>query len=137
VARGAHVVTDALVEALASGAIGGAGLDVTDPEPLPEGHPLWTLPNCIVTPHVGNTPEMARPLLAERVRANVARWSRQDLVAGRKSMQLLRVVTRRLAPVCPDSPPFPLRLVHRWYSAGPGSARRATWASESRRGCSA
>lgn len=74
VARGGHVVTDALVDALARGAIGAAGLDVTDPEPLPDGHPLWALPNCIITPHVGNTPAMARPLLAERVRANVARW---------------------------------------------------------------
>jgi phosphoglycerate dehydrogenase-like enzyme len=75
VARGRHVVTDDLVHALRNGVIAGAGLDVTDPEPLPEGHPLWTLPNCIVTPHVGNTPEMARPLLAERVTANVKRWA--------------------------------------------------------------
>jgi phosphoglycerate dehydrogenase-like enzyme len=74
VARGAHVVTDDLVDALRRGAIGGAGLDVTDPEPLPDGHPLWTAPNCIVTPHVGNTPAMARPLLAERITTNVRRW---------------------------------------------------------------
>ena len=52
VARGAHVDTDALVAALRDGAIGGAALDVTDPEPLPDGHPLWELPNCIVTPHL-------------------------------------------------------------------------------------
>jgi phosphoglycerate dehydrogenase-like enzyme len=74
VARGAHVVTDDLVDALRGGGIAGAGLDVTDPEPLPEDHPLWHLPNCIVTPHVGNTPEMARPLLAERITLNVRRW---------------------------------------------------------------
>ncbi len=74
VARGAHVVTDDLVDALRRGSIGGAGLDVADPEPLPDGHPLWSLPNCIVTPHVGNTPEMARPLLAERITTNVRRW---------------------------------------------------------------
>ncbi len=74
VARGAHVVTDDLVAALGAGTIGGAGLDVTDPEPLPDGHPLWSLPNCIITPHVGNTPEMARPLLAARITENVARW---------------------------------------------------------------
>lgn len=74
VARGRHVDTDALVGALREGEIGGAGLDVTDPEPLPEGHPLWGLPNCIITPHVGNTPEMAVPLLAERIRANVKRY---------------------------------------------------------------
>jgi phosphoglycerate dehydrogenase-like enzyme len=75
VARGKHVVTDDLVAALRAGAIGGAALDVTDPEPLPEGHPLWTLPNCIITPHVGNTPEMAVPLFAERIRENVKRWA--------------------------------------------------------------
>ena len=56
VARGRHIVTDDLVEALRDGVIGGAALDVTDPEPLPPDHPLWTLPNCIITPHVGNTP---------------------------------------------------------------------------------
>jgi len=74
VARGGHVVTDDLVDALRRGVIGGAGLDVSDPEPLPDGHLLWDLPNCIITPHVGNTPEMARPLLAERITTNVRRW---------------------------------------------------------------
>ena len=69
VARGAHVITDDLVGALRGGVIGGAALEVTDPEPLPEGHPLWSLPNCIITPHTGTTPEMARPLLAARVEA--------------------------------------------------------------------
>ncbi len=71
VARGRHVVTDDLVWALRKGVIGGAGLDVTDPEPLPDDHPLWSLPNCIITPHVGNTPEMAVPLLSERIATNV------------------------------------------------------------------
>ena len=52
VSRGRIVVTDALVAALRSGALAGAGLDVTDPEPLPKGHPLWQLPNVIVTPHI-------------------------------------------------------------------------------------
>ena len=75
VARGRHIVTDELVDALRDGVIAGAGLDVTDPEPLPADHPLWSLPNCIITPHVGNTPEMARPLLAERVTANVRRFA--------------------------------------------------------------
>ena len=75
VARGRHVVTDDLVAALEVGNLGGAALDVTDPEPLPDGHPLWTLPNCIVTPHVGNTPEMAVPLLTARITENVRRWA--------------------------------------------------------------
>ena len=74
VGRGALVVTNDLVEALRSNAIAGAALDVTDPEPLPDGHPLWTEPRCIITPHVGNTPEMGLPLLARRVHENVELW---------------------------------------------------------------
>ena len=74
VGRGGHVVTDDLVEALAAGSIGGAALDVTDPEPLPDGHPLWTMDNCLITPHVGNTPEMGLKLLARRVTDNVRRY---------------------------------------------------------------
>jgi phosphoglycerate dehydrogenase-like enzyme len=74
VGRGRHIVTDDLVWALREDVIGGAALDVTDPEPLPVGHPLWTLPNCIITPHVGNTPEMAVPLLSERISENVRRF---------------------------------------------------------------
>jgi len=72
VARGRHVVTDALVQALARHEIAGAALDVTDPEPLPDGHPLWALSNCIITPHTADTPEMTEPLLAARIAANVA-----------------------------------------------------------------
>ena len=82
VARGRHVVTDDLVEALRDGVIGGAGLDVTDPEPLPDGHPLWSMPNCLITPHVGNTPEMAAPLLAERISTNVRRFADGDELLG-------------------------------------------------------
>jgi D-2-hydroxyacid dehydrogenase (NADP+) len=54
VARGALVDTDALVAALAAGEIAGAALDVTDPEPLPDGHPLWSEPRALITPHVAN-----------------------------------------------------------------------------------
>lgn len=82
VARGRHIVTDDLVEALRNGVIGGAGLDVTDPEPLPVDHPLWSLPNCLITPHVGNTPEMAVPLLAERIRTNVRRFGHGEELIG-------------------------------------------------------
>jgi phosphoglycerate dehydrogenase-like enzyme len=82
VARGRHVVTDDLVRVLRDGAIGGAGLDVTDPEPLPDGHPLWSLPSCLLTPHVGNTPEMAVPLLAARVRENVRRFVAGEVLIG-------------------------------------------------------
>ncbi len=82
VARGGHVVTDDLVAALGRGSIGGAALDVTDPEPLPDGHPLWAEPRCIITPHVGNTTEMGRPLLAARVRENVERYARGEPLVG-------------------------------------------------------
>jgi phosphoglycerate dehydrogenase-like enzyme len=82
VARGGHIVTDDLVWALENGVIGGAGLDVTDPEPLPEGHRLWSLPNCIITPHVGNTPAMAVPLLSERIATNVRLWAAGDELVG-------------------------------------------------------
>lgn len=82
VARGRHIVADHLVTALRDGVIGGAGLDVTDPEPLPAGHPLWSLPNCLITPHVGNTPEMAVPLLAARVTENVRRFAAGDELVG-------------------------------------------------------
>lgn len=70
VARGAIVDTDALVAALRTGRLGGAGLDVTDPEPLPPRHPLWAAPNCIVTPHVADTDAMTVPLFAERIGRN-------------------------------------------------------------------
>jgi phosphoglycerate dehydrogenase-like enzyme len=82
VGRGAHVDTPALVEALRSGAIGGAALDVTEPEPLPAGHPLWTMPNCIITPHTANTPEMARRLLGARIAENVRRFAAGDDLVG-------------------------------------------------------
>ncbi len=52
IGRGYIVDTDALTEALAAGQIAGAGLDVTEPEPLPPAHPLWSLPNAIITPHI-------------------------------------------------------------------------------------
>ena len=74
VARGGHVDHDALGAALRSGVIAGAVLDVTDPEPLPDSSELWGLPNCVITPHIGNTREMGLPLITGRVRENVRRW---------------------------------------------------------------
>jgi phosphoglycerate dehydrogenase-like enzyme len=82
VARGGHIVTDDLVAVLADGAIGGAALDVTDPEPLPDGHPLWTEPRCIITPHTANTIAMAEPLLRARVTDNVRRWIAGEELIG-------------------------------------------------------
>ena len=82
VARGRHIVTDDLVWALREGRIGGAALDVTDPEPLPPGHPLWSLPNCIITPHAGSTWSMSLPLLAERITSHVKRFAQDDELLG-------------------------------------------------------
>lgn len=82
VARGRHIDTDALVEALREGTIGGAVLDVTDPEPLPDGHPLWSFPDVVITPHVGNTPEMGIALLKVRVRENVGRFAVGEELLG-------------------------------------------------------
>ena len=82
VARGRHIVTDDLVRVLAEDAIGGAALDVTEPEPLPEGHPLWSAEHCLLTPHTANTPEMAVPLLAGRVTENVRRFRAGETLVG-------------------------------------------------------
>ena len=84
VGRGGLVDTGALVRALGAGQIGGAALDVTDPEPLPDGHPLWDLPNCLITPHTADTEEMTRPLLADRIAENVRR-----LTAGQELIGLV------------------------------------------------
>jgi phosphoglycerate dehydrogenase-like enzyme len=82
VARGRHVDTEALVVALREGTIAGAGLDVTDPEPLPDGHPLWRAPNCIVTPHTADTWEMVLPRLGARITANVAHFAAGEPLEG-------------------------------------------------------
>jgi D-2-hydroxyacid dehydrogenase (NADP+) len=74
VARGALVDTDALVDALQRRVIAGAALDVTTPEPLPEGHPLWELDDCIITPHIANTWVMGLPALCSLIERNVAHF---------------------------------------------------------------
>ena len=82
VARGGHVDTDALVAALEAKSIAGAALDVTDPEPLHDGHPLWGRDDCIITPHTADTIEMVIPLLANRIRTNVARLAAGEPLVG-------------------------------------------------------
>lgn len=72
IARGAIVDTAALEKALKTGQIAGAGIDVTDPEPLPEGHSLWDTPNLIITPHTADTPEQCVRLLSERIVLNTS-----------------------------------------------------------------
>ena len=82
VARGGLIVTEHLVEALESGRIAGAAVDVTDPEPLPDGHPLWTLDNAIVTPHTADTLDMIVPLLARRIEENLKRFAAGQQLVG-------------------------------------------------------
>jgi D-3-phosphoglycerate dehydrogenase len=82
VARGGLVRTDDLVRALSEGWIAGAALDVTDPEPLPEGHPLWTLDNCLVTPHVASVMELAQDPYASLVTENLRRFSEGRQLLG-------------------------------------------------------
>ena len=71
VARGPIIDTDALLTALDSGLLAGAAADVTEPEPLPEGHPAWNQPNLIITPHTADTPDVVAKLFAERLAANI------------------------------------------------------------------
>ncbi len=73
-ARGPIVDPDALYDALKSGTIFAAALDVTEPEPLPQDHPLLTLPNCIVVPHIGSAS------IATRIK--MALMAAQNLLAG-------------------------------------------------------
>jgi len=84
VGRGQSVVTAALVDALRSGRLGGAGLDVTDPEPLPPDHPLWRIPNVIVTPHVS-----ARTDLGTTDRWLVARENLRRYAAGERMLSVV------------------------------------------------
>jgi len=75
VGRGASTVTDDLIAALDSGQVGGAGLDVTDPEPLPSDNRLWQMENVIITPHVagvGGTTERHFTLVRENIRRFIA-----------------------------------------------------------------
>jgi D-3-phosphoglycerate dehydrogenase len=82
VARGGLVDTDALVDALRRKALGGAALDVTDPEPLPDGHPLWSLDDVVITPHVANTWIMGLPELRARITRNVRKFATGEPLEG-------------------------------------------------------
>ena len=89
ISRGSLIDTDALVKALHEESIGGAALDVTDPEPLPDGHPLWGHPRALITAHVATPLAPESPHFAARVRENLGRFiagqtllSTIDLEAG-------------------------------------------------------
>ncbi len=84
VARGSLVITDDLLAALRAGTIAGAGLDVTDPEPLPADHPLWTAPNVLITPHLGGCTDRFWPRQMALLRDNLQRY-----LAGRELLNLV------------------------------------------------
>ena len=86
VGRGGSVVTADLVAALTSGAIAGAGLDVTDPEPLPPGHALWSLPNVVITPHISAGSDVRLARLWSVLRENLRRYA-----AGEKMLSVVDV----------------------------------------------
>jgi len=87
-ARGSIVVTDALVRALREGWIAGAGIDVTDPEPLPKSHPLYDLPNCLVIPHIGSATHGTRRRMAE--------LACENLLAGLEGRKLPNCVNKEI-----------------------------------------
>jgi glyoxylate reductase len=70
-ARGPIVDQDALAQALREGRLAGAGLDVTDPEPLPPDHPLYETPNLLIVPHIGSATTTARAAMADRAVDNL------------------------------------------------------------------
>jgi phosphoglycerate dehydrogenase-like enzyme len=72
-ARGVLVVTDDLVAEVSSGRLA-AAMDVTDPEPLPAGHPLWALPNVLITPHIGASTPYSLATATSFIRAQAERY---------------------------------------------------------------
>jgi len=88
VGRGALVDQEALVDALNGERLGGAYLDVTTPEPLPPGHPLWTARNCLVAPHVSGIGDMdalwhqSALLVAEQLRRDLADEPKLNITSG-------------------------------------------------------
>jgi phosphoglycerate dehydrogenase-like enzyme len=86
VGRGGSVVTDDLIRALKAGRIAGAGLDVTDPEPLPTASPLWHMPNVVITPHVSGISPMAAEMRLAVLQENLRRY-----VAGEPMLSVVDI----------------------------------------------
>jgi phosphoglycerate dehydrogenase-like enzyme len=83
VGRGTTVDQSALIEALGSGRLSAALLDVTDPEPLPPEHPLWRTPRCIITPHTAGGHHDEGDRLVQHFVANLERYARGEAVRDR------------------------------------------------------
>lgn len=82
VARGEIVNQDDLLAALKAGTIAGAATDVTYPEPLPDGHPMWAEPKLLITPHTADTMPIVTKLFSERLRINVSAWLGGEKLTG-------------------------------------------------------
>jgi phosphoglycerate dehydrogenase-like enzyme len=96
VSRGPIVETAALVDALETGSIRSAALDVTDPEPLPKDHPLVSLPNCLVVPHIGSA--------SVRTRERMASLAVENLTAGLSGRPMPRCVNSEVYGANVDLP---------------------------------
>ncbi|MCA9500164.1 MAG: D-glycerate dehydrogenase [Nitrospira sp.] len=90
-ARGAVVDPEALYHALVHGHIGGAALDVTDPEPIPASHPLLTLPNCLIIPHLGSASVATRTRMACIAAENIVAGLRGDVLPHCVNPEVYRV----------------------------------------------
>lgn len=88
VARGEVIEQEGLAMALEQGEIAGAAIDVTYPEPLPDGHPLWDLENLIITPHTADTMQIVTGLFARRLIENVSNWLMGKELVGIVSKEL-------------------------------------------------
>jgi D-3-phosphoglycerate dehydrogenase len=88
-ARGELVDQEAVLEALTSGKIGGAGLDVFDPEPLPADHPLLKAPNLLATPHIGGSTEEAQEIVGVRIVEQVAQYLQNGIAINAVNMPAL------------------------------------------------
>jgi phosphoglycerate dehydrogenase-like enzyme len=88
--RGPVIDHDALHDALRDGVIGGAALDVTDPEPLPADHPLLSLPNCLVVPHIASASVVTRGMAADNLLMASAYGRRDNLLREFPGRCLLR-----------------------------------------------
>jgi phosphoglycerate dehydrogenase-like enzyme len=87
IARGALIDHEALMKALEEERIGAACLDVTDPEPLPDNHPLWTAKNCFVTPHIAGATEYYAQRCVELLDVNMQRWKAGEKVLNPVSLR--------------------------------------------------
>ena len=89
VGRGTIIDTDALCRALLSGHLSGAGLDVTDPEPLPDDSPLWDIPSALITPHISGFFHLRETLtrILKLSVQNLTRWENDEPLLNQMDRQ--------------------------------------------------